>query len=85
MELQQEIKKAKDTDVTTILRFSLPFSLLRLPDGLYELKEKEHTYKLGIKRVLRDPQIAKEITGWTPVGDIDIIADRFGRFSSSKN
>lgn len=80
----ERIKKADDSDVTTILRLSLPFSLLRLPDGSYELKEKQHTYKFVINRVSRDPEVAKEITGWTPVGNIDIIADRFGRFSYSK-
>lgn len=80
----ESIKKAKSSDVTTILRFNLPFSLLRLPDGSYELKEKQYTYKLVIKRVLRNPSVAKGITGWMPRGDIDIIADRFGRFSYSK-
>jgi hypothetical protein len=83
-ENMDKINKANEKDVTTILRFNLPFSLLRLPDGVYELKENQHTYKFVIGRVKRNPAVAKEITGWTPVGDIDIIGDRFGRFSCSK-
>ena len=77
-EEMEKIKKAKESDVTTTLRLNLPFSLLRLPNGSYELKEKQHTYKFVINRVLRKPEVAKDITGWTPVGNIDIIADRFG-------
>lgn len=82
-EEMEKIKKANESEVTTILRLNLPFSLLRLPDGSYELKEEHHTYKLIISRVSRDPKIAKEITGWTPTGNIDIASDRFGRFSYS--
>ena len=82
-EEMEKIKRAKESDVTTTLKFNLPFSLLRLPNGSYELKEKQHTYKFAITRVLRKPEVAKDVTGWTPIGNIDIIADRFGRFSYS--
>jgi hypothetical protein len=83
-EKMEKIKKANESDVTTILRLNLPFSLLRLPEGSYELKENQHTYKFVIKRIIRNPEVAKDLTGWTPVGNIDIIADRFGRFSYSR-
>ena len=83
-ENMEKINHANESDVTTILRLNLPFSLLRLPNGSYELKENEHTYKFVISRVARNPAVAKDITGWTPVGDIDIVGDRFGRFSHSK-
>lgn len=83
-ENMEKIKVANESDVTTILRISLPFSLLRLPNGSYELKENQYTYKFVISKVARNPSVAKDTTGWTPVGDIDIIGDRFGRFSYSE-
>jgi hypothetical protein len=79
----EKIKAAEESDVTTTIRLSLPFPLLRIPDGSYELKEKGQTYRLAIRRILRNPEVAQAITGWTPSGDIDIVADRFGRFSFS--
>ena len=80
----EKIKAANKSDVTTILRLNLPFSLFRLPDGLYELKDNEDIYKLAISKHYRNPEVAKQITGWTPQGDIEIIGDRFGRFSYSQ-
>jgi len=83
-EEMDKIKKANKSDVITILRFNLPYCLFRLPDGSYYLKEGKYTYRFVIKKMVRNPKIAKELTGWTPEGNINIISDRFGRFLYSK-
>ena len=83
-ENMEKIKAANISDVTTILRFNMPFSLLRLPNGSYEMKDGQHSYRFLINRLLREAEVAKNLTGWVPVGDIDIIGDRFGRFSYSQ-
>ncbi len=80
----EKIRAARKTDVTTIIRFDLPFSLLRLPDGSYEMREDDYTYRFSINRIQREAETAQKLTGWTPCGDIDIIGDRFGRFSYSR-
>jgi DNA-directed RNA polymerase subunit RPC12/RpoP len=82
-ENMEKIKKLANSDVTTILRFILPFSLLKLSDGFYEMKDCDNKYKISIKKYNRTKETAKELTGWVPDGKIEIISDRFGRFSYS--
>ncbi len=62
-ENKDKIMKAKELDITTSLRFSLPFSLLRLLNGSYDLKESQCTYKFVISNISRNPAVAKDITG----------------------
>jgi len=83
-ESMKKIMASRKSDVKTVIGFSLPFSLLRLPDGSYEMKEDDYAYRFVVNRTRRQPEIAHRLTGWTPEGNIDILGDRFGRFSNSR-
>lgn len=79
-----EIRAADKDRVKTIIKFDIPFSLIRLPDGAYEMDFEGYMYQIKIRRVRRDKRIVKILTGWEPHGDVDIVGDRFGRISYSQ-
>lgn len=77
----KKIQAAPKMDVTTVLNCDLPFSLSRLPNGIYKMKCNNHVIRFLVQNIKRPITVTKHLTGWEPSGDVELIGDRFGRFS----